>query len=40
MPEGCMEEIWSLMSLYVSLHNRYVPALYANQKRKYRAPAS
>lgn len=36
MPEGCMEEIWPLMNLYVVLHNRYVPPLYANQKRKYR----
>ncbi|HEX8843475.1 MAG TPA: hypothetical protein VF791_02470 [Pyrinomonadaceae bacterium] len=37
MPEECMEEIWSLMNLYVKLHNRYVPAIYADQKRKYRA---
>jgi hypothetical protein len=36
MPEGCMEGIWPLMNLYVSLHNRYVPALYADQNRKYR----
>ncbi|HWS86416.1 MAG TPA: hypothetical protein VN282_05615 [Pyrinomonadaceae bacterium] len=36
MPEGCMEGIWPLMNLYVALHNRYVPALYAGQKRKYR----
>ncbi|MDT5121857.1 MAG: hypothetical protein QOC96_1339 [Acidobacteriota bacterium] len=36
MPEKCMEEMWPVMKLYAELHNRYVPAIYANQKRKYR----
>ena len=37
MPEECMEETWPLINLYVELHNRFVPALYAAQKRQYRA---
>lgn len=39
MPKECMEEIWALMNLYAELHNRFVPALYAAQRREYRAHA-
>lgn len=37
MPAECMEEIWPLMNLHVELHNRFIPVLYAAQKRQYRA---
>lgn len=37
MPEECMEEVWPPINLHVELHNRFVPALYAAQKRQYRA---
>ncbi len=35
MPAECMESILPLLNLFVSLHNRYIPTLYADRGRKY-----